>query len=921
MGFLDCRVGGRGLVRGKNAGRLEALSNVPKGNRLSVASVIFAPLRAVVLARLPFYVYFLHVPENSPVNIAHQTAPHACCAPELLAPAGDWACVHAAVENGADAVYFGLDRFNARMRADNFTLLELPALMQFLHERGVKGYLAFNTLVFADEMRDAAAFLREAIAAGIDAAIVQDIGLCRLIRRVSADFPIHASTQMTITSAAGVEMAKELGAKLVVVARECSVKEIGAMKDALGPSALPMEAFVHGALCVAYSGQCLTSESLGGRSANRGECAQACRLPYELIADGKVVQLGLRKYLLSPRDLAGLELVPAMLRAGVVSFKIEGRLKTPEYVANITRVYREAMDAALAATSPETADRAAEKLRSAKSYDMEMAFSRGLYTGWLKGTDNKALVHAQYPKKRGVRLGKVMEVKGARVRVGPYAPSLSLGKPSPEDAIPVAQGDGVVFDIGHPEGDEAGGFVTTAEPAGREVWLTFHYPSVRWAGVRVGAVVWKTSDPALDKRLRATYADEKVHFTRPVNFFITGAEGLPLKIAATDELGNTATAESAMVLVAATEKPLDDAKLAAQLSRLGGSPFHLGRLDNKLHGGLMLPVSELNKLRRAVIDELVAKRRMTPKWTVNAPSPEDTVVACEDVPLAVKNALPVLIPMVRDMTQLDAVLPLSELDIYAEFEDHKAYREAMTRTRAYRDANGGKGPMLFAAPPRIFKDSEKWILDIIASAEPDGILVRNAEHMRYFKGKRLRGDYSLNVANHLAAEFFIREKRLEGITASCDLNVEQLAALLKSAPTNWLEITLHQHMPMFHMEHCVFCAFLSDGHDFHDCGRPCEKKRVYLRDRTGAEHYLRADAGCRNTVFNSRAQTGADYAKQLMELGARRFRIEFLEESPTEIANILERYNRLLKGEVDGASIWRDFKLVNQIGVTRGTLK
>ncbi len=238
--------------------------------------------------------------------------------PELLAPAGDWDCAKAAVENGADAIYFGLERFNARMRAHNFTEADLPKLMEFLHRRGVKGYVAFNTLVFADELAQAESHLRAIIGAGVDAAIVQDIGICRLIRRLSPDYPIHASTQMTITSTAGVEFARELGCNLVVLARECSLKELGSIQAAFAcpaqgatPGAgLPLEVFVHGALCVAYSGQCLTSEALGGRSANRGECAQACRMPYELISDGRLVPLGDRRYLLSPQDLAGLEVLP-----------------------------------------------------------------------------------------------------------------------------------------------------------------------------------------------------------------------------------------------------------------------------------------------------------------------------------------------------------------------------------------------------------------------------------------------------------------------------------------------------------------------------------------------------------------------------------------------------------------------------------
>ena len=247
--------------------------------------------------------------------------------PELLAPAGDWDCARAAVENGADAIYFGLEKFNARMRAQNFTEADLPKLMEFLHRRGVRGYVTLNTLVFENELADAEKYLRTMIAAGVDAVIVQDVGICRLIRQLSPDFPIHASTQMTITSAAGVEFARELGCNLVVLARECSIAEIEKIRSracrsadsAVGPdrtltsaSTMPLEVFVHGALCVAYSGQCLTSEALGGRSANRGECAQACRMPYELISDGQPVPLGDRKYLLSPQDLAGLEVLPEL---------------------------------------------------------------------------------------------------------------------------------------------------------------------------------------------------------------------------------------------------------------------------------------------------------------------------------------------------------------------------------------------------------------------------------------------------------------------------------------------------------------------------------------------------------------------------------------------------------------------------------
>ncbi|HYV32529.1 MAG TPA: peptidase U32 family protein, partial [Candidatus Binatia bacterium] len=460
--------------------------------------------------------------------------------PELLAPAGDWTCVRAAVENGADAVYFGLDKFNARMRARNFTEADLPGLMEFLHRRGVKGYVTFNTLIFQQELADAEQYLRAIIVAGVDAAIVQDLGICRLIRRLSPDFPMHASTQMTVTSAAGVAFAQELGCNLVVLARECSLPEIEKIGETMRPSAfpvepstvsarspgaarnaqLPLEVFVHGALCVAYSGQCLTSEALGGRSANRGECAQACRLPYELIADGQPVALGDRKYLLSPQDLAGLEMLPQLVRAGVASLKIEGRLKTPEYVANITRIYRQKLDRLGAelqlpasGLSPDDLPRKPQLASPDDSYHLQMAFSRGLHTGWLRGINNQQLVHARFGKKRGVFLGEVTRVQGAGVFLrleGPLKP-----------------GDGVVFDAGRPEEPEEGGRIYTLRqgqhgvPKG-EVALRFGRGDVDFSRIHPGDKVWKTSDPELDRQLRQTFASGSPKFQRPIRLEVHG---------------------------------------------------------------------------------------------------------------------------------------------------------------------------------------------------------------------------------------------------------------------------------------------------------------------------------------------------------------------------------------------------------------
>lgn len=836
--------------------------------------------------------------------------------PEVLAPAGGWDCARAAVENGADAIFFGVGRFNARVRANNFTEDELPELMAFLHTRGVRGYVTFNTLIFGDELAEAESSLRSIIAAGIDAAIVQDVGICRLIRKISPDFPIHASTQMTVTSAAGVEFAHDLGAELAVLGREVNVAEMDAMQKELAAKGrvLPLETFVHGALCVAYSGQCLTSESLGGRSANRGECAQACRLPYDLISDGVQVDLGDKKYLLSPQDLAGLEVIPELILNGVSSLKIEGRLKSPEYVAAISRAYRRAVDrvyAAIAAgeTDRKKLDELARGLRKDSSYDLEMSFSRGLFTGWLKGIDNRRLVHARFGKKRGVFLGEVL-------RSHPNGVELRL-------VAPLKPGDGVVFDDGKPEAGEQGGFVHGIENAGQGVtFVRFAREACDFRKVTPGQKLWKTSDHALTAELRATFAGDKPRFRRPVSYRVWAAPGAPLKVELSDGLGHVVVGESSIPCETAQQRPLTQATLADQFGRLGGTPFELGSLEADITGEPMLPVSEQNKLRRDLAERLEALRAAPKRWKiVDAPATPNWRIAGDTrANPAGLAAAPEIIPLVRLPEQLDTVLRWGATTVYCEFEDPKRYRDAVKAVRAFSEAAGRKVE-IWAMPPRLFKQGEDWITKQVLSCEADGYLARCHEHLREFQklGLRRRGDFSLNVANPLTAEYYKNTYGLERLTASFDLNGAQLDALLAGAPADWFEVTLHQHMPMFHMEHCVFCSFLSKGKDYKDCGRPCDKHVVKLRDRVGLEHILKADAGCRNTLYNARAQTGAEMAESLLARGVRKFRVEFVDESADTILTTLNRYQSLLAGEITGSALWRELKLENKLGVTRGT--
>ena len=343
-----------------------------------------------------------------------------------------------------------------------------------------------------------------------------------------------------------------------------------------------------------------------------------------------------------------------------------------------------------------------------------------------------------------------------------------------------------------------------------------------------------------------------------------------------------------------------------------------------LEGPVMIPVSELNRLRREAVQQMEQLRSRPQRWTLTEGTPAISIPDSDNA--AASPGSPELIVLVRNLEQLESALECGVHTVYCDFEDPKRYREAVVRFHTARGcrvaaAPGTPEPSIWVAPPRITKPGEDWILKQVRSSQADGYLVRNYDHLRAFADCRRRGDFSLNVANPLSAEYFLRRFGLERVTISYDLNAAQVESLLKSAPPAWFELTLHQHMPMFHMEHCVFCAFLSQGTDYTNCGRPCDRHDVRLKDRVGQEHPLRADAGCRNTVFNARAQTGAEFAERFLQLGLRAFRVEFVNESPAEVKQTITRYRALLRGEISGQELWQELKVSRQLGVTRGQLE
>ena len=826
--------------------------------------------------------------------------------PELLAPAGCWESLKAAAVNGADAVYFGVETFNARLRAENFKASDLPEVMDWLHRRGLKGFLTFNVLVFTDELSRAAELLLAADAAGVDALIVQDIGLAALAQQLTPELAIHGSTQMSITSAAGVAMAQELGCQRVVLARELSLKDLQRIQQQLVKRQLemPLEVFVHGALCVAYSGQCLTSEALGQRSANRGECAQACRLPYELIVDGEELDLGEQRYLLSPQDLAAWDLLPELVDAGVASLKIEGRLKDPTYVAAVTDAYRQGLDQLSGERTPLERSEQLELRRN-----LELSFSRGLSTGWLAGIDHRQLVHGRWSKKRGPWLGRLERVDGDWL--------LFKGR------LDCKAGDGLVLEVPHSDPllppKEVGGRVMAIEPRPKGGCAVRLGPKrVDLRGLRRGSPCWLTSDPQRESRFQRMAERSLEEQRRPLVLKASGSCGTALRLEVVRAAG--LSIEGCFVL---SEQPLAPAqgqalnreRLEQQLGRLGGTPWRLEQLELELEPDLFLPLAQLNQLRRQLVDQLAQQATPVPPTIREQRSAADLLEALIPPIAEAERLEPQLSVLVRDLDQLDALKDLPVDRVIVDLEHPAQLREAVKRGKGYWP--GG----LWLAGQRICRPDESWSLEPLIRAEPDGYLVRNVDQLeRLTPLAPCQGDFSLNVANPITARWLLERWGLERLTASYDLALDQLLALVSTCPREALELTLHQHMPLFHMEHCLFCAFLSEGHDHTDCGRPCEQHQVLLRDRSGAEHPLRADLGCRNTLFNARAQTAAEAIPQFLEAGVRHFRLELLQETAADTQRRVALYRQALNGEISGQMVWQSEQLESRLGVTRGTL-
>ena len=802
--------------------------------------------------------------------------------PEIMSPAGYWPQLQAAIDAGADSVYFGLKHFSARAKV-GFSLTELPDVMRTLHQRGVRGYITFNTLIFEHEIAEAAHTIAAMAEAGADALIIQDYGILRLAHEIAPALELHASTQMSITDAGGVRRAMAAGVQRVTLARELSLPEVRSIVDQTG---CEIEIFVHGALCVAYSGQCFSSEAWGGRSANRGQCAQACRLPYDLLIDGTLEPLGDARYLLSPGDLYTLQQVPEILAAGVSALKIEGRYKDADYVSLTTSAYRKAVDVAWSGRSLEITPEA--------ELQLEQVYSRGRGPFFATGTNHQTVVVGRSPRHRGVQMGRVAAVESDHVVVEPT---------DAHQVAPLKAGDGLVFDAADwrsPQEPEEGGRVYQSSALlNGQLQLFFANGAVRFARIRPGDLVWRTHDPDLDRAVR-----QLAPARRPVAVNVIARESEPL-IAHWTAGSHTIAVQSAQPLGHAQNRALNLETLREQFARLGNTPYELGELSAQIAGQPFAPASLLNQLRRDAVELLQAAQAKPRAIAIHQP------VLHRPATPSLPDA-PQLHLLVRTPEQLEAAIPLCPATLTLDYLDLYGLRPSIERVRS-------SGIAVRVASPRVLKPGEARITNFLASLNCP-ILVRGAGMMDELRGKApLIGDFSLNTANSLTAGMYL-SGGIDRITPTHDLNAAQITALARQVGAHNIEVIAYQHLPVFHTEHCVFCRFMSTGTSYKDCGRPCEKHQIALRDQSGRAHPVIADVGCRNTVFGAEAQEASIHLDTWRNAGIAHYRLEFVNETAAELTAVAVAFQSALNGQITCSQLSAKLKKAAPQGVTEGSL-
>jgi U32 family peptidase len=779
---------------------------------------------------------------------------------ELLAPAGGPEALRAAVRNGADAVYLGTTEFNARRGAENFRPEAIAEACDYAHLRGAKVYLTANVVLLQDEMRAALQMVADAWESGVDAVIVQDLGLLQCLRSSLPEVRIHASTQIDAHNAATVRVLEGLGVSRVTLARELSVGEISALAAS---SAVQLESFVHGSLCFCHSGQCLMSSLIGGRSANRGQCAQPCRLPYDLVGpDGQVADAPGR-YLLSPKDLCGIGMLRELAASGLSALKIEGRMKSPEYVATVVSVYRAAIDRVLA-------DPDGFQVRPAESDMLEEAFNRGFTPGYLADVRDDELMSYTRPNNRGVPLGRVAETRAGRAVVA-LERALESG-----DAIEFWTAGGrfaqPAGDLGGPDGSAG------AAPAGARVAIAVEKP------VRAGDRVFRVANASLVDAARRSWQSAEERRALPLDVRVRVRVGEPLLLSVTTA-GVSASATGPVVETART-RPVTADEVAEHVGRLGGTPYRIGDVAVRADANAGVSFSELHRLRREAIERLDEARLAPWSQRVTPPRPEPPALPA---PAAGPGAPARPGPPALVVSVPDAATAVACLKAGAD--------GALIAEPGAECADAREGRQL----PRVVHDGE--FESVIASAECGGrapvagnlgVLAVLGE-----AGAAVEADWGLNALNPWTVAVLAR-LGASAVWASPELESRQLSALVATSPVP-VGAIVGGRTELMVAEHCVLQASGPCSHACTSCSR--RRGEWVLVDRKGYRTPVSTDAAGRAHIYNAVPLDLSRAIAELLDAGVCALRLEMQSASPKDAATITKEWRKRLDSAVAGRQL------------------
>lgn len=793
---------------------------------------------------------------------------------ELLAPAGSREALVAAVENGANAIYLAGNAFGARAYASNFDREALREAIHFAHLRKVAIHVTVNTIVADEEMGPLRDYLRFLYEAGADAVLVQDLGVARVAHETVPDLPLHASTQMSVSSLEGVRALAELGFTRVVLARELSLKEI---RHICAHAPVEIETFMHGALCVCYSGQCLMSSMIGGRSGNRGRCAQPCRLPYTLVDEKGQDVLGDKagSYLLSPRDLSTIDVIPDLIEAGVSSLKIEGRMKRPEYVATVVRTYREAIDTYYAgkgyAVTQEERD------------DLAQIFNRDFTTAYLEGRPGKAMMSDRRPNNRGLLIGRVTAYDwDARIVTVKLSGRLGLG-------------DQVDFWV------KVGGRVTATISAltdakGRAVeegqagdTVSFAIPSA----VRDHDRVFKVYDARLMERAKETYASGAPVRRIPVEIAVRAAIGEPLTVTLCDAEGHRGEGRTDFIGEPARKRPLSEEIIRKQVSRLGTSVYEMKSLHCDIAGEVMVPMSEINEARRKAVEALDALRLKEIEAREHRPEPKFTDRIARPIP---KKAH--FLVAVDTLGKAEAALAAGADGILfgGESYEHRVIAPEEYE-RAWQMAREAGARIDFNTPRIVHDGQQKHVerlLAAFAAFPPDAVHVHNIAMLalvRRLTDFAIHADYSL-ISYNKQTLAFLKDYGASGATLSPELTAKEIWQLAKESPLP-LTCIVHGRLELMVSNYCVTGSFLG-GCGEGPCTQPCTRGHFALKDRKDALFPLAMDQFCHMHVLNSKVLSMMPHAMKFRAAGIETMQIEAKAMGEKEIAAIVKAYRKAM---------------------------